>query len=147
MFRSLLKYASFTAAALASVVAVPASATEYCDFLFNSHCTENCYAYVVPVDDPVVEAECDTLYAISSVKVTEAPADPRLDCSSNGNSYLCEAWPQSEAISYAWSGGQGDGSARSPFRSLSCAGGTLSVAVKSPSGAASHTSITLPACN
>lgn len=149
MFRSLAPSLSAALVAAGCLISSSASAIELCEPLLNSLCTSStCYSYVGPVTDGT-----DECWGIGMVVTQDAffapPKDPVLDCKISNGRYLCEAWPQSEDISYAWSSAQTGSSvvdAINPFRHFSCQGGEVKVAVIGPGGGISIAAATLPAC-
>ncbi len=147
MFRPIFMIASTALIAFAYSSNAAASGDEWCHTRLRALCSEECYAYMAPSN--VIENECDMKTLVITVDAIDAPpADPSLQCTASGGGYLCEAWPQGEAISYSWSDDSTFSSdARNPFRQVSCGAGTLSVAVIGPSGASSVASAELPACN
>jgi hypothetical protein len=139
----------FSLLLLAAPALVQAGPNDVCEVMLSVGCAQGCYRYVHT--GPVIEANCDDpKMVIIQDTVLAAPANPSLDCKVRNGAYDCEAWPQSEDISYAWIGQQPGFIATdstNPFQTFSCAGGQVSVAVIGPGGNASVATVTLPACN
>jgi hypothetical protein len=146
MFHTSRFSAYFGLAAFAALFAAPGHATEYCDTRLRLNCTQGCYVY----SSPIFDAECDKTAMIVTRDAFDAPpANPTLQCSRSGDGYRCEAWPQSEQISYAWSSYEQTvvTDVLNPYQFFGCSGGDIGVAVIGPGGGASVTTLTLPACN
>jgi hypothetical protein len=148
-FRPVSAIASSSVLALAGLISTAASATEVCDLYvasFNT-CARDCYLYV----NPVISAECDlTNSVVTQAAISDPPPAPRLKCALDGSHFSCEAWPQSDELSYSWSDEDNVPAsfpAASPQRSFACGTGAVSVSIMTSTGATSIASATIPACD
>ncbi|MBL8296764.1 MAG: hypothetical protein JNN30_00320 [Rhodanobacteraceae bacterium] len=151
MFRPIPTTVSTFVLTLASLTGMPAMAVEVCD-LYPAGAEicegDSCYQYVTAV----INSECDLTGTVvtSEAEIAEPPPSPRMKCARDGNSYRCEAWPQSDELNYSWSGQNNTPAtapAASPIYSFACSAGTVSVSITTSVGAASVASVTIPACN
>jgi hypothetical protein len=148
MFRPVTTIASHTVLVLAGLVSTSASATEVCD-LYTTYvsCSRECYSLIAPV----ISAECDLTNAVTTIEADafDPPPSPLLKCSHEAGTSTCEAWPQSEELSYTWSGDTSTTSSltSSPDHSFACGAGTVSVSIITSTGATSVATATIPDCN
>lgn len=148
MFRPVTSFASFSLLAFAGLVSTSASATEVCD-LYTTYvsCSRECYSLIAPV----ITAECDLTNAfdVHEADALDPPPAPLLKCSHAAGVSTCEAWPQSEELSYVWDGDNSTATALTsdPQHSYACGSGTVSVSIMTSAGATSVASAAIPACN
>lgn len=147
MFRPVSTIASSTLLALVGLVSTAASATEVCDLYVSSVCARDCYPYV----NPVISAECDlTNSAIPKASISDPPPAPSLQCARSGDGFSCEAWPQSDELSYYWSVDDNAAVALpvgNPQHNFACGAGNVSVSIITSVGATALASATIPACD
>lgn len=147
MFRPIKTIASHAALAIAGLVSTSASATEVCD-LYTTYvsCARECYSLIAPV----ISAECDLTNAVTTIEADafDPPPAPLLKCSHAAGFSTCEAWPQSEELSYSWSGDTSTASlTTSPDHTYACGAGTVSVSIMTSTGATSVATAAIPNCN
>lgn len=141
----------------ASPQVVQAVEDDMCDVIHQ--CPNGCYTAAWPTAMITGPFSCDQEVqdlVFRKVQNHLPPSPVGLTCENLGGSFLCEAWPQGNGMTYSWDVSPGlylpnTGNPGNPFVSVICSwtggGNWVSVTVTSPSGTTDSKMVPVGFCN